>query len=81
MKTIEKDMIEELNKMLKQEKAIFHIEQDEEGRCSLELNSTKFIGSFILNPLLGFLEFLDSFFNDRGIELAFNDTLTVFWRK
>lgn len=82
---ISKDNLTVLNMELEKKGCCFRIgfEDDDLGnpKCAIIPSSEVFINSTIINPNKAFYRFLNEFFVERDIELAYNNDGTIFWSK
>lgn len=81
---ISKDNVTVLNMELEKKGCCFRIGFDDDlanPKCQIVPSSEVFINSTIINPNKAFYRFLDEFFAERDIELAYNNDSTIFWSK
>lgn len=83
---ITKDMINEFNSILKNLdsglKVDIYSPSDEKNLiCTINPANNKYIKSAIFNLTDEFYLMLEQFFNDRGIEINYNNTGSIFWAK
>lgn len=83
---ITKDMINEFNSILKNLDSGLRVDiyssSDEKNLiCTINPANNKYIKSAIFNFADEFYWMLEQFFNDRGIEINYNNTGSIFWAK
>ena len=76
-------MVHEFNSILCSDGAVFRIwlKDGTYGNPSAEIvpANNKYIDSYIINPTKEFYSLLEDFFEEKGIELTYNNTRTTFW--
>ena len=85
---ITQDMVTVFNQKLKEMECSFKIQLDKAGvgicnnpSCEIVPANSKFIETSIINVTDEFYKFLEDFFKERGIELTYNNTGSIFWSK
>lgn len=84
--SIQLDMVEEINKQL--EKMGSPLILTKKGESELDnisveivLRNNKFISTYYVSPTDELLNYINSFFKKKEIELIYNNTRTIFWSK
>lgn len=81
---ITESMVEEFNRTLKNLNCSFKIHinaREKNPSCEIIPSNDLFIKSSIINVNESFYKVLESYFSDRGIELRYNNTGSIFWSK
>lgn len=83
---ITNEMVNEFNSMLKTLNCVFKLELNEKispnnPTYEIKLVNPRFVDSFIINPTKDFFKILNEFFEEKGIELSYNNTGSIFWSR
>jgi hypothetical protein len=86
-KNINRDMTDEFNKLLIKINCPLSIDYMGDAvctglhSCEINLSNKNYVNSAMVNPNQEFYRILEHYFQEQGIELAYNNTKTTFWTK
>ncbi|MEM5009363.1 hypothetical protein WKH57_01450 [Niallia taxi] len=82
MSVITKEMINEFNELLSQKESVIrlHVRHNVVDIKLIEDSYLK-MEDQIINPTNKFFEDLAEFLNDKGVQIAFNNTKSCFWER
>lgn len=86
MPKITENMVTDFNKMLENLNCSFRLKYRGDDfpwnpKCEIVPANSMFISSAIINLTNEFYKTLNAYFNDKGIELSYNNAHSIFWSK